>query len=68
MKTTLSWLKTHLDTNAGVGEIVERLVMLGHDVDGVDDPAAALADFKVARVVSAEKHPNADRSLRVSNT
>ena len=64
MKTTLSWLKTHLDTNAGVGEIVERLVMLGHDVDGVDDPAAALADFKVARVVSAEKHPNADR-LRV---
>ncbi len=64
MKTTLSWLKTHLDTGAGVGEIVERLVMLGHDVDGVDDPAAALAGFKVARVISAEKHPNADR-LRV---
>jgi phenylalanyl-tRNA synthetase beta chain len=64
MKTTLSWLKTHLDTQASVGEIVERLVMLGHDVDGVDDPAAALTGFKVARVVSAEKHPNADR-LRV---
>ena len=57
MKTTVSWLKTHLDTDAAVGEIVERLVMLGHDVDGVDDPAAALAGFKVARVVSAEKHP-----------
>ncbi|HTZ38389.1 MAG TPA: phenylalanine--tRNA ligase subunit beta [Stellaceae bacterium] len=64
MKTTLSWLKTHLDTAAGIGEIVERLVMLGHDVDGVEDPAAALADFRVARVVSAERHPNADR-LRV---
>jgi len=64
MKTTLSWLKTHLDTQASVGEIVERLVMLGHDVDGVDDPAAALTGFKVARVVSAEKHPTADR-LRV---
>ena len=64
MKTTLSWLKTHLDTQATIDEIVERLVMLGHDVDGVDDPAAALAGFKVARVVSAEKHPNADR-LRV---
>jgi len=64
MKTTLSWLKTHLDTQASVGEIVKRLVMLGHDVDGVDDPAAALTGFKVARVVSAEKHPNADR-LRV---
>jgi phenylalanyl-tRNA synthetase beta chain len=64
MKTTLSWLKTHLDTSAPLGEIVERLVMLGHDVDGVDDPANALAGFKVARVVSAEQHPNADR-LRV---
>lgn len=64
MKTTLSWLKTHLDTGAGIGEIVERLVMLGHDVDGVEDPAVALAGFKVARVISAEKHPNADR-LRV---
>ncbi|HWB48651.1 MAG TPA: phenylalanine--tRNA ligase subunit beta [Stellaceae bacterium] len=64
MKTSLSWLKTHLDTPAGIDEIVARLVMLGHDVDGVDDPAKALADFTVARVVSAEKHPNADR-LRV---
>ena len=64
MKTTLSWLKTHLDTQASLGEIVERLVMLGHDVDGVDDPAKALAGFRVARVVSAEQHPNADR-LRV---
>jgi phenylalanyl-tRNA synthetase beta chain len=64
MKTTLSWLKTHLDTEAGIDAIAARLVMLGHDVDGVEDPAAALADFKVARVVSAEQHPNADR-LRV---
>src|SRR5271155_21177 len=64
MKTTLSWLKTHLETAASAGEIVERLIMLGHDVDGVDDPAKALAGFKVARVVSAEQHPNADR-LRV---
>ena len=64
MKTSLSWLKTHLDTQASLDEIVERLVRLGHDVDGVEDPAKALADFRVARVISAEKHPNADR-LRV---
>jgi phenylalanyl-tRNA synthetase beta chain len=64
MKTTVSWLKTHLDTQATIDEIVERLVMLGHDVDGVDDPAKALAGFKVACVVSAVQHPNADR-LRV---
>jgi phenylalanyl-tRNA synthetase beta chain len=64
MKTTLSWLKSHLDTTAGIEEIVERLVMLGHDVDAVDDPAKALAGFMIARVVSAVQHPNADR-LRV---
>src|SRR5215208_8393310 len=64
MKTTLSWLKEHLDTEATVGEIAEKLVMLGHDVEGVEDRAAALDGFVVARVVSAEPHPNADR-LRV---
>ena len=64
MKTTLSWLKTHLDTEASVEEIADSLVMLGHDVEGVDDRAAPLAGFVVARIVSAEQHPNADR-LRV---
>jgi len=64
MKTTVSWLKSHLDTSAGTDALVERLVMLGHDVDGVEDRGAALADFVAARVVSAEQHPQADR-LRV---
>ncbi|MGE5271270.1 MAG: phenylalanine--tRNA ligase subunit beta [Thiohalocapsa sp.] len=64
MKTTLSWLKTHLDTAASAAEIAERLVMLGHDVEAVEDRAAGLAGFVVARVVKAEPHPNADR-LRV---
>ncbi|HEX3536117.1 MAG TPA: phenylalanine--tRNA ligase subunit beta, partial [Stellaceae bacterium] len=64
MKTTLSWLKTHIDTEAPVDEIADKLVMLGHDVEGVDDRAAALTGFVVGRVVSAEQHPNADR-LRV---
>src|SRR5207302_4817482 len=44
--------------------LAERLVMLGHDVDGIEDRAAALDGFVVGRVVSAEPHPNADR-LRV---
>jgi phenylalanyl-tRNA synthetase beta chain len=64
MKTTLAWLKTHLDTAAGIAALAERLIMLGHDVDSVEDRAAALAGFVVGRVVSAEPHPNADR-LRV---
>ncbi|MGH7109217.1 MAG: phenylalanine--tRNA ligase subunit beta [Stellaceae bacterium] len=61
MKTTLSWLKTHLDTDAPLGEIVEHLVMLGHDVEGVEDHTRGLEPFTVAHVVSAERHPNADR-------
>ena len=61
MKTTLAWLKTHLDTDASLAAIVERLVMLGHDVEGVENRAAGLEPFTVASVVSAERHPNADR-------
>ncbi|HUC70622.1 MAG TPA: phenylalanine--tRNA ligase subunit beta, partial [Stellaceae bacterium] len=61
MKTTLDWLKTHLDTDASPASVVERLVMLGHDVEGVENRAAALEPFTVAAVVSAAQHPNADR-------
>ena len=64
MKTTLSWLKSHLATEAPLGALVDRLVMLGHDVEWVDDRAASLTGFVVADVISAEPHPNADR-LRV---
>ncbi len=64
MKTTLSWLKTHLDTEAPLAALIDRLIMLGHDVEGIEDRAAALDGFIVARVVKAEPHPNADR-LRV---
>lgn len=64
MKFTLSWLKDHLETAAGLDEIVARLTMIGLEVEGVEDPGAELAPFIVARVISAEKHPNADK-LRV---
>ncbi len=64
MKTTLAWLKTHLETGASLDEIVAALVMSGLDVDAVENRAKDLAPFIVARVVSAEPHPNADK-LRV---
>jgi phenylalanyl-tRNA synthetase beta chain len=64
MKLTLSWLKDHLDTNATLDEIVETLTRIGLEVERVEDKAQALASYTVARVVSAEQHPNADR-LRV---
>ena len=64
MKLTLSWLKDHLDTGASLAEITETLTCIGLEVEGVEDPAAKLAGFTVARVIEAVQHPNADR-LRV---
>lgn len=64
MKFTLSWLKEHLDTTASLDEIVERLTLIGLEVEGVEDKAKALAPFVVGEVLTAEKHPNADK-LRV---
>jgi phenylalanyl-tRNA synthetase beta chain len=61
MKTTLSWLKSHLETEASTDEIVHRLVMLGLEVENVADRGAALAPFRTAHVVSASPHPNADK-------
>ncbi|MCZ4291039.1 phenylalanine--tRNA ligase subunit beta [Hoeflea alexandrii] len=63
MKFTLSWLKDHLETDATLNEICERLTAIGLEVEDVDDKAA-YRPFTIARVVSAEQHPNADK-LRV---
>ncbi|TCR90728.1 phenylalanine--tRNA ligase subunit beta [Rhizobium sp. BK376] len=60
MKFTLSWLKDHLDTEATLGEICTRLTQIGLEVEDVDDKAA-FKPFVIAKVLSAEKHPQADR-------
>ena len=64
MKFTLSWLKEHLETDAGLDAVVDKLTDVGLEVEEVIDRAADLAPFTVAHVVSAEQHPNADK-LRV---
>src|SRR5260221_3991262 len=64
MKFTLSWLKEHLDTDEPVERLADKLTMIGLEVESIEDKAKALAPFTVARVISAEQHPNADR-LRV---
>ncbi len=64
MKFTLSWLRTHLDTDASAQRIAETLSAIGLEVEGVEDRGAALAPFRIAHVLEARPHPNADR-LRV---
>jgi len=61
MKFTLSWLKDHLDTKASLAEITDKLSAIGLEVERVEDPAARLGAFRVARIVEAKKHPNADK-------
>ncbi len=61
MKFTLSWLKDHLDTTADLDAVTEALTRIGLEVEGVENPAAKLRGFRVARVVTAERHPQADK-------
>jgi phenylalanyl-tRNA synthetase beta chain len=60
MKFTLSWLKDHLETEATLDEIVEKLTMIGLEVESVDDKSA-FKPFVIAKVLSAGKHPDADK-------
>jgi phenylalanyl-tRNA synthetase beta chain len=61
MKLSLSWLKDHLDTDADAATVAETLTRIGLEVDGVENPAEALKPFRIARVVTAERHPQADK-------
>ncbi len=61
MKFSLSWLKSHLDTDADAATVAAKLTSIGLEVEEVSNPAEALAPFKVARVLTAERHPQADK-------
>jgi len=61
MKFSLSWLKEHLDTDASAEEIANKLTNVGLEVEDLVNPAEALAPFTVAKVLTAEKHPQADK-------
>ena len=64
MKFTLSWLKSHLQTDASVDEIADALTDLGLEVEGIENPIEKLRPFTIGYVNSAVKHPDADK-LRV---
>jgi phenylalanyl-tRNA synthetase beta chain len=61
MKFTLSWLKSHLLTDAPLDRITDTLTQIGLELEGVENRGAALASFRVAHVIEAVQHPNADR-------
>jgi len=61
MILTLSWLKNHLTTKANINEIVEKLTNIGLEVETVKENSGVLSDFKIAKILNTEKHPNADK-------
>ncbi|MCF6290646.1 MAG: phenylalanine--tRNA ligase subunit beta [Desulfobacterales bacterium] len=61
MKFTLNWLKDYLDLNVPAEEIADRLTMLGLEVESIRRLHHDLAGIKVARILTVEPHPNADR-------
>ena len=61
MKFTLNWLKTHLNTDADLSAILKGLTNIGLEVEGVESPAEKLGAFRIARVLTADPHPQADK-------
>lgn len=61
MKFSLSWLREHLDTDASAEAIAERMTAIGLEVEQLSNPAEALAPFTVAKVLTAARHPQADK-------
>jgi phenylalanyl-tRNA synthetase beta chain len=61
MRFSITWLKDHLDTEASLAEIAAALNAVGHEVEEIEDPAERFAGFRIAKVLTAEKHPDADK-------
>lgn len=61
MKFSLTWLKDHLETDASVADLAAAMNRIGLEVEGIEDPAERLAGFTVAKVLTAAKHPDADK-------
>ena len=61
MKITTNWLKEHLDTKLNENQIIDKLTDVGLEVEGVDSQSGELDSFIVAKIMKAEKHPDADR-------
>ena len=66
MIITIPWLKEHLNTKENELEIINQLTNIGLEVEGIKENSGEMGAFKVAKILKAEKHPNADK-LKVCN-
>ena len=63
MKFTLDWLKDHLDTSENLNTITDTLTNIGLEIENVEDKSELFKNFTVAKVLKAEKHPDADKPV-----
>ena len=66
MILTLSWLKNHLNTKANINQVVEKLTNIGLEVEAINENSSEQTNFKIAKILKAEEHPNADK-LKICN-
>ena len=48
-------------TKASQSEIIDKLTNIGLEVEGIKEDNGELGKFKIAKILKAEKHPNADK-------
>ncbi len=62
MRLTLNWLKDYVDVDGMTPEALAHLLtMAGLEVEALEPLGRGLEDVVTGRVISVEKHPNADR-------
>ena len=61
MIITIPWLKEHLSTKANEAKIIDQLTNIGLEVEGIKESLGGLSEFKIAKIIKTEKHPNADK-------
>lgn len=61
MKVPLSWLKEYVDINIDPKEFAEAITLSGSKVEGIEVQGEEISRVVVGKILTLEKHPDADR-------
>ena len=61
MKAPIKWLKDYVNINVSIKEYIDAMTMSGSKVEGIEDMAGGIENVVVGKIISLEKHPNADK-------
>ena len=60
MNISLSWLKRYVDIDVPVGELCDRMIRAGFEVESIQDLSANMKNVVVGRITALEPHPDSD--------